>query len=126
MLFPFVGVSKSRSLDDELDKSDAMDIAAELLELESKYKILGHIFKVPVESICADNSDQKYQLIDIIDHFLRQRKVHPTWRFILSALRNPLINNPQLAVAIEKKYGFDLLEKSGKSKMLITICVILY
>ncbi|CAI7994966.1 hypothetical protein GBAR_LOCUS1584, partial [Geodia barretti] len=35
--------------------------------------------------------------------FVEQEDQRPTWRIVLDALRDPLINNPRLAERIEKR-----------------------
>ena len=105
-------MSKSRSLDDQLDESDAAEIVAEILAIKHKSKTLGYILNLDVEAICMDNRDPQDQLLSIIDEFLKTDP-KPNWRIILCALRNPLIYNPHLIECIELKHCFPPSVQSG-------------
>ena len=107
MLIILVGWVKSKSLDDRLDESDAGEVVAELLTVKPKCNTLGLILKldsVEMEGISVECADPQDQLFRIIDLFLMNKDFTPTWRIILEALRNPLMNNAALADHIEKNF----------------------
>ena len=54
-----------------------------------------------VEAIFTKYSDPRDRLLHIIIAFLRQAEPRPTWRVIVGALRNPIVNLPALARRVE-------------------------
>ena len=121
-------MSKIRSFDDELDESNAAELVAEILAVKPKCKILGCLLKVQaadMEIICASYLDQQDRLFHIIDEFLSHKDPKPTWRAILEALRNPLINSARLAEHIEQKYCFPSSIQSGNSAFSLFLPIII-
>ena len=93
----------SNALDKRLNKDDALDVVRRLEEIQTKSKILGRVLRLPrstVESIHQQFSDPQERLLHIIDEFVRQVEPRPTWRVILSALRDSLIKENSLALEI--------------------------
>ena len=99
-----------------LNEDDAVEIATELLDVQNQSKLLGRVLKLnraTVNSICVQFSNPEERLLHIIDEFVKQVDPRPTWRVIVEALRNPLINNPALAQELEKKYCSFSFEQDG-------------
>jgi hypothetical protein len=102
-----LGWVKSKSLDDRLDESDAGEVVSELFTVKLKCNTLGLLLKldsVEMEVISMEFADPQDQLFRIIDLFLMNKDFTPTWRTILEALRNPLMNNATLADHIGKNF----------------------
>ena len=94
----------------------AQEISRRIDDLKSKYEIFGRLLKVPrdlVKRIRKEHDEPETRLLHIIEAFLRQKDPRPTWRIILEALRNPLINAPRLAGKIERIYGFQPSDPLG-------------
>jgi hypothetical protein len=90
-----------------LDEHDVTEIVPEILLVQTKSEILGRILKLPkptVDSIIYKYSDPQEQLIHVIDTFVNQVHPKPTWRAIVDALKNPLINLPHLAEEIKQRH----------------------
>ena len=87
-------------MDETLSESDAAEILEELLSAQNQSYLLGMKLKLPlheVEAIHLKYSDQRERLLHVIIAFLRQAEPRPTWRVIVEALRNPIVNLPALA-----------------------------
>ena len=54
-----------------------------------------------IEAIHMKYLDPRDRLLHIILAFLRQAEPRPTWRVIVDALRNPLVNRTVLAERVE-------------------------
>ena len=100
------------------------EICSDIIAAQTKSEQLGRVLKVPihtVESIIQQYSKSEDRLFHVIDEFVKQIDPTPTWRVILEALRNPLVNLTRLAEDIEKKYGFVAQRKDHTSRMYSTV-----
>ena len=91
-------------MDETLSESDAADILEELLSAQNQSYILGLKLKLPlheVEAIDLKYLSPRERLLHVIIAFLRQAEPRPTWRVIVEALRNPIVNLPALARSVE-------------------------
>ena len=87
-------------MDETLTPDDAGKILEELLEAQNHSVMLGlglNLRLHEVEAIKARYSDPRERLLYIIITFLRQAEPRPTWKVIVEALRNPIVNLPALA-----------------------------
>ena len=103
-----------------LDESDVTDICSDIIAAQTKSEQLGRVLRVPshtVNSIIQQYTKPEDRLFHVIDEFVIHIEPTPTWRVILDALRNPLVNLPRLAENIEKKYGFVTPRKEHTSRM---------
>ena len=92
------------AVNETLAPDDAGKILEELLEAQNHSVMLGlglNLRLHEVEAIKARYSDPRERLLYIIIAFLRQAEPRPTWRVILEALRNPIVNLPALARSVE-------------------------
>ena len=79
----------------------------ELLEAQNQSFMLGlglNLRLHEVEAIHSRYSDPRERLLHIIIAFLRQAELRPTWRAIVEALRNPIVNQPALARRVESAH----------------------
>ena len=91
-------------MDETLTESDAAEILEELLSAQNQSYLLGLKLKLPlheVEAIHLKYLDPRERLLHIIVAFLGQAEPRPTWRVIVEALRNPIVNLPALARRVE-------------------------
>ena len=91
-------------MDETLSESDAAEILEELLSAQNQSYLLGLKLKLPlheVEAIHLKYSDPRERLLHVIIAFLRQAQPRPTWRVIVEALGNPIVNLPALARRVE-------------------------
>ena len=91
-------------MDETLTESDAAEILEELLSAQNQSYLLGLKLKLPVhevEAIHLKYLDPRERLLHVIIAFLRQAEPRPTWRVIVEALRNPIVNLPALARRVE-------------------------
>ena len=91
-------------MNETLQPDDAGKILEELLEAQNQSFMLGlglNLRLHEVEAIHARYSDPRERLLHIIIVFLRQAQLRPTWRVIVEALRNPIVNLPALARRVE-------------------------
>ena len=91
-------------MDETLAESDAADILEELLSAQNQSYLLGMKLKLPlheVEAIHLKYLDPRERLLHVIIAFLRQAEPRPTWRVIVEALGNPIVNLPALARRVE-------------------------
>ena len=91
-------------MDETLSESDAAEILEELLPAQNQSYVLGMKLKLPlheVEAIHLKYLDPRERLLHVIISFLRQAEPRPTWRVIVEALRNPIVNLPALARRVE-------------------------
>ena len=92
------------AVDETLRPDNAGKVLEELLEAQNHSVTLGlglNIRLHEVEAIQARFSDPRERLLYIIIAFLRQAEPQPTWRVIVEALRNPIVNLPELANRVE-------------------------
>ena len=93
-------------MDTTLTANDYNALYEDLFEVCDKPKALGILLNLPestLDEILTKNSQADNCLIDILVTFVEQEDQRPTWRIVLDALRDPLINNPRLAERIEKR-----------------------
>ena len=91
-------------MDETLSESDAADILEELLSAQNQSYLLGIKLKLPIHEVEAIHLRYLYpreRLLHVIIAFLRQAEPRPTWRVIVEALRNPIVNLPALARRVE-------------------------
>ena len=94
--------------DKTLNQDDVADVVCEILDVQTKSKTFGRVLKLPkatVDAIHCRYSETQDCLFHVIDEFVKQLEPRPTWRVILNALRNPLIDHSRLAQEIERKYS---------------------
>ena len=94
-------------IDKILDENDVAEVVREILHVQNQSITLGRVLKlrkVTVDSICQEYSNPQDRLFRVVDEFVKQVEPSPTWRVIVNALRDPLINQPRLALEIERKY----------------------
>ena len=87
-----------------LTAKDAVKVLEELLPAQNQSYELGLTLNLPpheVKSIHNTFTDPRKRLLQIVMEFLNQADPQPTWRVIVGALKNPVVNLPQLARAIE-------------------------
>ena len=111
-------------MEDTLEVKSATVIATEIFEIGHKSEIFGRLLKLrkgEVKAILHFNDPQD-RLLRIIDDFLLRSEPRPTWKAILLALRSPLINSPQIADNIEKKYFGKVLSKLICFKNFMVVC----
>ena len=112
--FPLDGAQET------LSQSDDMEILEELLPAKNQTVFLARKLGIPdhtVETIHKEQIDQKERLYHVIQEFLKQVEPRPTWRVILDALRNPVVNLPRLAETIERRHGFHTPASEPTSRM---------
>ena len=81
-----------------------MAIFEELLETMNQAYMLGLKLNLPsheVDAISAAYTNARDRLLQVILAFLRQAEPRPTWRVIVDALRNPIVNLTALAERVE-------------------------
>jgi hypothetical protein len=109
----------TRAMDETLDEEDAIDTAHKLLGVQGKTEMLGRLLKLPksiVDVIHSQFSDPRDCLFHVIEEFLSYIE-EPTWRVIISTLRDPLIGESSLADDIEKKH-FPIDDESGSQPVI--------
>ena len=92
-------------LDMTLTPDDAVDVLEDLLQAQNESYVLGLKLKLPkreVDSIHSTYSKPRDRLLHVIIAFTNQTKPRPTWRVIVEALRNPVVNLPAVAERVEK------------------------
>ena len=102
--------------DRTLNEEDVPKVVCEILEVQTKFNIFGRVLglpKVTVDSIYQQHSDPQECLFRVLDEFVKQVEPPPTWRVILEALRNPLINYHRLAHKVEMKHCLLTLQQNG-------------
>ena len=80
----------------------ATGVLEELLPAQNQSYVLGLKLNLPlheVEAIHQRYLDPRDRLLHVIIKFLQQTE--PTWRVIVEALKNPIINLPGLASKVE-------------------------
>lgn len=83
---------------------DAKEVLEELLDTRNQSCLLGvalGLQHAEVESIEKDHPDPRYRLLHVITTFLKGVEPRPTWRVIVDALKNPIVNQPALAQKVE-------------------------
>ena len=106
-----------------LTPNDAVKVLEELLPAQNKSFQLGlklNLEPHQVEGIHSTYSEPENRLLRVVMLFLNQVEPRPTWRVIVDALKSPVVNLPQLAVAVEAAHFPDTTpalvpEASGRS-----------
>ena len=92
------------TVDETLTPNDAVKILEEILEAQNHSGFLGlklNLRPDDVEAIKKRYSDPRECLLQIIIAFLNQAEPRPTWRVIIDALKNPVVNLTALAGRVE-------------------------
>ena len=92
--------------DDTLTPGDAVYVLEEILEAQNKYFELGLKLKLQYHEVDAIHSSHAQhsatrRLYEVLVAFTKQVEPRPTWRVIVDALRNPVVNLPHLAESVE-------------------------
>lgn len=93
-------------MDRTLVLNDVYVLNEELYDVCDKFEIMGKLFKLSegtLDAILQRSRRSDVRFSEVLTEFVRQDNPRPTWRIILDALNNPLINNPRLAEQIEKR-----------------------
>ena len=93
---------------DLLTQNELYDVLNQLHVVRAKWHVLGGSLKVK-ESVLAATRAEFRDIPDnclraILSHWLRQVNPRPCWSAIVAALRMPIVDEPQLAEALEAKY----------------------
>ena len=91
-------------MNETLTPDDAVDVLEELLPAQNKSYELGLKLKLPqheVDSIHSTYSKPQSRLLHVLIGFTNQAEPRPTWRVIVEALRNPVVNLPALASRVK-------------------------
>ena len=89
-------------------QEDVAGIVAAILPAQTKSEAFGHILKIPphtVEAIHQQYHNPQDRLFHVISEFVKHVEPKPTWKVIVEALKNPLIEFSSLAEDIENKYN---------------------
>lgn len=87
-------------MDKTLSQDDVICIVEKLLNVQRRARKLGRVLKLPqhiINSIPKFDSDPQAPLLYVIEHFVKQVQPRPTWRVILNALRNKVMDEDRLA-----------------------------
>ena len=107
-----------------VDQRDVTDICSDIIAAQTK---LGRVLRVPshtVDSIIQQYSKPEDRLFHVIDEFVKQIEPTLTWRVILDALKNPLVNLPRLAENIEKFCLTPRKEHTSRTyRTVVCVCV---
>ena len=90
-----------------LTPDDAVNVLEEILEAQNQSYVLGLKLKLPLHLVEAIHSTYllpRDRLLQVLIEFTKQVDPIPTWRAIVVALRNPVINLPQLAMRVERAH----------------------
>ena len=93
--------------DETLTPDDAVKVLEEILEAQSHSYVLGLKLNLPldvVDAIHSTNPLPRDRLHQVLVEFTKQIEPRPTWKAIVAALRNPVINLHQLAMTVEAAY----------------------
>ena len=95
-----------------LTERDAAAVLEELLPAQTQSYLLGMKLKLEIHEIEAIHMkylDPRDRLLHIILAFLRRAEPRRTWRVIVDALRNPIVNLTALAERVEAAHFPDLM-----------------
>ena len=95
-----------------MTERDADAVLEALLPAQTQSYLLGMKLKLEIHEIEAIHKkylDPRDRLLHIILAFLRRAEPRPTWRVIVDALRNPLVNLTTLAERVEAAHFPDLM-----------------
>ncbi|CAI8051472.1 hypothetical protein GBAR_LOCUS28177, partial [Geodia barretti] len=93
-----------------LTPNDAVKVLEELLPAQNQSFELGlklNLEPHQVEGIHSTYSEPAKRLLRVVMMFLNQVEPRPTWRVIVDALKSPVVNLRQLAVAVEAAHFLD-------------------
>ena len=97
-------VNSAPTGDETLTPNDAVKVLEELLDAQNQSYTLGLKLGLPladVEAIHVAHTNSRDRLLRVIITFLKQEQTGPTWRVIVDALRNPVVNLSALAKRVE-------------------------
>ena len=100
--------AKDSAMDETPTPKYAGKILEELLESQNQSFVLGLRLNLPfheVEAIHSQFLNPRDRLLHIIIAFLRQAEPRPTWKVIVEALRNPIVNLRALAKRVEAAHS---------------------
>ena len=105
-------------MDKTLTVKDCKGLVEDLHEVCDTPEALGILLNLPqstLDEIFARRSRSWRRFFEVISNFVEHEEQRPTWRIILNALRNPLINNPRLAERIEMRLSDAAPTQQGKA-----------
>lgn len=82
---------------------DIPDIIQKLHDVREKYVIFGILLKLPMSTVDAIHGQRLDPFINVAFQFVKHHP-NPTWRIVLDALRDPLINGLELAEQIKRHH----------------------
>ena len=86
---------------------DPAKVLEELLEAQDQSFVLGLKFNLPLHEVQAIHKmhlNPRDRLLHVIIAFLKQVEPTLTWRVIVDALNNPIVNMPVLAKRVERAH----------------------
>lgn len=86
---------------------DPAKVLEELLEAQDQSFVLGLKFNLPLHELQAIHKmhlNPRDRLLHVIIAFLKQVEPTLTWRVIVDALNNPIVNMPVLAKRVERAH----------------------
>ena len=89
------------TVDDCLTKKDIPEIITKLYDVHDESKKFGTLLKLPQSTVDAIHFAGYDPFLNVAEQFINHTPT-PTWNIVLEALRDPRINNPDLAESIEK------------------------
>lgn len=101
-----------------LTPDDIGSILNEILPTMSKSRFIGLALGVPyhkVDSIHTQHGDPQKCLCFVLVEFLR--RLRPTWRAIVNALKSPMVDFPALAQELESRHCLSLTRMESPSKV---------
>ena len=99
--------------DKTLKPDDAADVLEELLEAQNRSRYIGLKLRVPQHVVDGTYSQPCDHLYSVIMEYLKKVEPRPTWKAIVDALKSPLVNFPNLAQKIERKYCLPASPQQG-------------
>ena len=100
----------------KLTLDDVGSVLEEIVDLSAQWYLLGIQLKVKIgtlDSIRAQFSDPKYQLLEMLKAWLTTND-NTTWKILTNALRSQIVGASQLADELEKKYCLVKKAEVGK------------
>lgn len=93
-----------------------MDVLEELLDAQNHSYVLGLKLKLPiseVESIHSTHKKPRDRLLQVLIAFLNGVEPPPSWRVLVDALNNPVVNLTHLAQRVKRAHFPDLASSSN-------------
>lgn len=93
--------------DEIIAPNEAVRVVEELLPAQNQSYELGLKLNLPpyeVKSIHSMFPEPRKRLLHVVMEFLNQVEPRPTWKLIIEALKSPLVNLPELGLAIEEAH----------------------